>query len=378
MACSTCHDPAQHYGPVNDLSVQAGGPALAASGIREAPEITYDYRNPAFSIGPDNPALENVNIGQVAASASSATIPQKVAGGTASGTALVPQGGLFLDGRVNTLQEQTDGPLFNPVEMANASVSDLAAKLAKASYAPDFRQIFGANIFSNPQLLVSEAENAIARFEFEDPSFHSFNSKYDYYLAGKTGLTASEMNGLKLFEDPNKGNCAACHLDRMTPDGLPPMFTDFQYEALGVPRNSAIPANANPDFYDLGLCGPARTDLTAQTNYCGLFRTPSLRNVATRKVFFHNGLYKSLSDVLQFYVFRDINPERFYPRAANGSIQKFNDLPPQYQANADASDAPFNRNPGDSPALSDSEIKDLISFLNTLTDGYLPANAYQP
>ncbi|MGB8408899.1 MAG: cytochrome c peroxidase, partial [Gallionella sp.] len=333
LACSTCHDPAQHYGPGNDLPVQAGGPAMAAFGFREAPEITYAYRNPAFSIGPDNPALENVNIGQAAASASSAAIPRKIAGGSASGTALVPQGGLFLDGRVNTLQEQSDGPLFNPVEMANTDINDLAAKLARASYAPDFRQIFGANIFSNPQLLVSEAEGAIARFEFEDPSFHSFNGKYDYYLAGKAQLTAAEMNGLKLFEDPNKGNCAACHPDRMTLDGRPPMFTDFQYEALGVPRNSAIPANANPGYYDLGLCGPFRTDLTAQTNYCGMFRTPSLRNVATRKVFFHNGIYRSINDVLHFYVFRDVDPGLVYPKAADGSILKYNDLPAQYRAN---------------------------------------------
>ncbi len=351
---------------------------MQAAGFREAPQITYDYRNPAFSIGPDNPALENVNIGQAASSASGTTIPQKVAGGTAPSTALVPQGGLFLDGRVNTLQEQTDGPLFNPVEMANTSVNDLAAKLAKTSYASDFQQIYGANIFGNPQLLVSEAEGAIARFEFEDPSFHYFNSKYDYYLAGKTQLSASEINGLKLFEDPNKGNCAGCHVDQMTPDGRPPMFTDFQYEALGVPRNSAIPANANPNYYDLGLCGPFRTDLSGQTNYCGMFRTPSLRNVATRKVFFHNGIYTSLDDVLQFYIFRDIKPALIYPRAADGGILKFNDLPARYQANVDVADAPFNRRPGDSPALSDSEIRDVITFLTTLTDGYRPGNAYNP
>lgn len=378
VACSTCHSPAAHYGPPNDLAVQPGGPALAASGFREAPEITYAYRNPAFSIGLDNPGLENVNIAQAAASASGSAIPQKVVGGTASSTALVPQGGLFLDGRVNTLQEQAEVPLFNPVEMANAGVEDLAAKLARASYASDFRQIFGANIFGNPQLLVSEAEGAVARFEFEDPSFHAFNSKYDYYLAGKVPLSAAEMNGLKLFEDPDKGNCAACHLDRMSPDGRPPMFTDFQYEALGVPRNSAIPANANPNYYDLGLCGPFRTDLTVQTNYCGMFRTPSLRNVATRKVFFHNGIYTSLKDVLRFYVFRDIDPGRVYPKAADGSILKYNDLPLRYRANVDVSDAPFNRKPGDPPALNAAEIRDVIAFLNTLTDGYLPGNAYRP
>jgi cytochrome c peroxidase len=377
MACSTCHDPGQHYGPTNDLAVQLGGPALDQAGARVAPQIAYDLRNPVFSIGPDISTQENVNVSQVAASASGSTIPQKTAGGTASATAMVPQGGLFWDGRANTLQEQIPGPFFNPVEMANASVSDLAAKLTKASYSGEFLAIFGAGVFGNPQLLVSEAENAVARFEFKDPSFHAYNSKYDYYLAGNTQLTASEMNGLKLFEDPNKGNCAGCHPDQKTADGQPPMFTDFQYEALGVPRNNAVPANAKADYYDLGLCGPTRTDLSAQTNYCGLFRTPSLRNVATRKTFFHNGIYKSLADVLQFYMFRDINPERFYSEAADGSVIKFNDLPAQYRANVDVTDTPFNRHPGDSPALNDSERQDLTAFLNTLTDGYQPANAYQ-
>jgi cytochrome c peroxidase len=377
MACSTCHTPDQHYGPANDLAMQLGGPALDQAGARVAPQITYDLRNPVFSIGPDTSPQENINVSQVAASAGNSAIPQKTAGGTASATAMAPQGGLFWDGRVNTLQEQASGPFFNPVEMANASVNDLAAKLAKASYSGDFLTIFGAGVFNNPQLLVSEAENAVARFEFEDPTFHAYNSKYDYYLAGKTQLTASELNGLKLFDDANKGNCAACHLDQKTADGQPPMFTDFQYEALGVPRNNAIPGNAKADYYDLGLCGPTRADLSAQTNYCGLFRTPSLRNVATRKTFFHNGIYRSLAEALQFYLFRDINPERFYPKAADGSVIKFNDLPAQYRANVDVTDAPFNRHPGEAPALNESELQDLTAFLNTLTDGYRPANAYQ-
>ena len=67
---------------------------------------------------------------------------------------------------------------------------------------PANRALFGPGIFSNSQLLVSEAEYAVARFEFEDPSFQSFNSKYDYYLAGKVQLSASEANGLQLFKDP--------------------------------------------------------------------------------------------------------------------------------------------------------------------------------
>jgi len=106
--------------------------------------------------------------------------------------------------------------------------------------------------------------------------------------------------GLAAFEDPARGNCAACHLDRASPDGRPPAFTDYEYEALGIPRNDRLADNRDPRHFDLGLCGPIRGDLAAQSNTCGMFRTPSLRNVARRKVFFHNGVYHSLEQVLAF------------------------------------------------------------------------------
>jgi cytochrome c peroxidase len=181
------------------------------------------------------------------------------------------------------------------------------------------------------------------------------------------------MRGLKLFEDPQKGNCAACHLDRPTRDGRPPQFTAYQFEALGVPRNKDIPANADPKFFDLGICGPARKDSYAkQASNCGLFKTPTLRNVATRHAFFHNGMFHSLEDVLHFYAERDISPEKFYPREAGGKVEKFNDLPATYRKNIDTIDAPLDPHPGDRPALDDADIGDVIAFLKTLTDGYLP------
>ena len=110
-----------------------------------------------------------------------------------------------------------------------------------------------------------------------------------------------------------KGDCAACHLDQPTADGQPPLFTDHQFEALGVPRNPNLALNANPDYYDLGICGPYRADLTKQTQYCGMFLTPTLRNAATRHVFFHNGVYHNLQQVLDFYDFRDTEPGKIYP-----------------------------------------------------------------
>jgi cytochrome c peroxidase len=223
-------------------------------------------------------------------------------------------------------------------------------------------------------MTISEIGFALARYQIEENSFHPYTSKYDYYLRGKAVLTDVEARGLKLFDDANKGNCASCHLDKMTGDGQMPNFTDFEFEALGVPRNPAIPANADAHYYDTGICGPLRNDThSAEQQNCGLFKTPTLRNVATRHVFFHNGVYRTLEDVTRFYVKRDTNPKEIYPKDASGKVLKYDDLPARYQANIDVIDAPMNRKLGDAPALTNAEIADVVAFLKTLTDGYDPA-----
>ena len=153
-------------------------------------------------------------------------------------------------------------------------------------------------------------------------------------------------------------------------DGTPPMFTDYQYEALGVPRNAKLVINKDPKFFDMGVCGPFRDDIKAQTQYCGMFLTPTLRNAATRQVFFHNGIYHSLDDVMAFYNERNTALEKFYPKGADGKVNKYDDLPPQLHANIDVADAPFDRKLGDQPAMTSGEIRDIIAFLHTLDDGY--------
>jgi cytochrome c peroxidase len=132
----------------------------------------------------------------------------------------------------------------------------------------------------------------------------------------------------------------------------------------------AITANNNPNYDDLGICGPFRTDLKDQTQYCGMFLTPTLRNVATRHAFFHNGVYHSLKEVLDFYDYRDTNPEKIYPVSGSGTIEKYNDIPARYQMNVDIVDPPFDRHPGEQPAMSAQDMQDIIAFLKTLTDGY--------
>ena len=351
-----------------------GGVDLKQQGARAVPSLAYLERQPNFSIGPakdddDNP----VDLSQVAASAKDAALVQKTATQTDAAAAnMVPQGGLFWDGRADTLQAQALFPLLDPHEMDGGSVETVAGKLRQAPYAEQISLLFGPGIFSSPRMLVSEAMFAVARYQFEDPSFHPYDSKFDYWLEGKARLTEAEMRGYRLFNDPKKANCGGCHLDTPTTDGLPPLFTDHEYEALGAPRNRALAANSDPTHYDLGICGPTRTDIASETQYCGMFLTPTLRNIATRHAFFHNGVFGTLQQVLDFYNFRDTDPQKVYPRGDDDSVAKYDDIPKRYWSNVDVADPPFDRHRGETPAMTTQDEADIIAFLKTLTDGYRP------
>ena len=276
-----------------------------------------------------------------------------------------PTGGLTWDGRVDRGRDQARIPLLSPYEMANDSPAAVVAKVGNASYAPDFRRLLAAGR-PRPFDVILEAFEA---WEQDSSEFYPYTSKYDAWLAGKASLSDGELRGLKAFLDPLRGNCARCHIATRGANGTPPQFTDYGLVALGVPRNPQIPANLNPSWYDLGMCGPARVDLVSRPEYCGRFMTPTLRNAALRQTFFHNGVFHTLKDVVEFYAQRDTNPEKWYPRAADGSVVKFDDLPPQYRGNVDG-EPPFGGKLGGKPALTDAEIGDLIAFLKTLTDGW--------
>lgn len=366
MSCASCHDPANHYGPPGELAAMMGGAHLDRQGVRAVPTLMYLERQPNFSVGPDNEENETVTLLQLAAAGQGAARAQKTAQDTAQTAAnLVPQGGLFWDGRADTLQDQATFPLLNKLEMDGGSVQEVAAKLQRSSYAGRFVQLFGPGIFDSPEMVAAEALFAVGRYQIEEPSFHPYSSKFDFWLEGKARLSRAEIRGYLLFNDPAKANCGGCHLDQPTPDGLPPLFTDHQFEALGVPRNDALVANRDPSYFDLGICGPLRTDLASQTQFCGMFLTPTLRNVTTRKVFMHNGVYHTLQQVMDFYDFRDTDPGKVYP----GGV-KYNDIPKQFQANVDVSDPPFDRKLGEVAAMSAQDESDIIAFLGTLTDGY--------
>lgn len=282
-------------------------------------------------------------------------------------------GGHFWDGRADTLALQVLEPLLNPLEMNNPDKQSVLNKIASARYAGQFKAAFGADVFRDADAAFTQIGVAIATFE--RTSLQPFTAKYDAMVRGQNNFTPSEARGMVLFQDPNRANCAGCHL--MNPGSGKPqdsLFSEFTYYATGIPRNTSIPRNAAPAFFDLGLCGPERTPPALPSSvapgvtiedFCGKFRMPTLRNVAERPAFMHNGFFKNLREVVRFYATRNSDPQHWY-----GVSGVANDLPAKYLGNIETIKAPFNRKLSDGPALTESEINDVVAFLHTLSDGY--------
>lgn len=342
-ACVACHQPAQGFAGNHGSRIGVAQGSLPTSlGLRNAMPTAYSALVPAFHFV------------------------------TADGETEA-QGGHFWDGRVDTLAQQALGPLLNPLEMNNPSKRAVVDKIAAARYAPLFRQVFGPAIFNDTEAAFTSIGLAVEAFE--RAALQPFSSKFDAMVRGQVALTPAEARGMALFMDPQRANCAGCHT--MNPSSGKPqdsLFSDFSYYATGIPRNTAVPRNANPSFFDLGLCGPERAAPTLPTdvvpgvtmeNFCGKFRMPTLRNVAERPAYMHNGFFKDLAEVVRFYSTRASNPQRWYgPRGVP------NDLPTQYLGNVERTKAPFNRRVGDAPLLNDGEVADIVAFLHTLSDGF--------
>ena len=341
-ACVSCHTPSTGFANLNGSRIGVPLGSLPTSfGSRSVMQNSYSSFTPPFGFRVLNGDVD-------------------------------PIGGLFWDGRADTLAQQAQKPFLATNEMNNKDGASVVAKIAAGPYAKIMTDLYGKDIFKNPTLAFTRVGEALAAFE-STTQFQSFSSRYDDYIAGRVKFTPAEDNGLKVFMDPVKGNCASCH--SMNPKSVKPadnLFTDFAHYATGIPRNKAIPANANPSYFDLGLCGPNRTRpaLTANVpasvsieKFCGTFKMPSLRNVGERQVFMHNGVFSSLRDVVSFYATRDSNPQRWY-----GPTGVPNDLPLAYQPNIVRDRVPFNRAANAGPALTDKEIDDVVAFLKTLSD----------
>jgi cytochrome c peroxidase len=342
LACASCHDPAHAFAAPNARAVQRGGADRGQAGVRAVPSLMYEQNMPPFTehFFDSDAADDSVDQG--------------------------PAGGTLWDGRAQSAHEQARLPLLSEFEMANSSADEVVVKVARAPYAAQLRRAFGAGVFADRRRAFKAVLLSLETFEQSPADFYPYSSKYDAYLRGTAPLSAAEQRGLTAFNDPARGNCARCHPSAMR-EGAFPQFTDFGFAALGAPRNRAIPANADPRYYDLGLCGPLRKDLAGRAEYCGLFRTPTLRNVARKRVFLHNGVFHALEDVVRFYAERDTAPEKWYP--VHGDPVKFDDLPVQYHMNVDAA-PPFGGHPGEPPRLSAADVRDIVAFLNALSDGY--------
>jgi len=258
-------------------------------------------------------------------------------------------GGLFWDGRANSLAEQAMGPPLNPLEMANPDTFTIAEKLRALSYAALFTEAYGPDALSNPGTAYTNMADALEAYE-KTSEVSPFSSKYDYWLRGEAKLSEQELRGLNLFESESKGNCAACHPNLSAEEDSPPLFTDFTYDNLGVPRNPEnpfylLPPELNPDgfkFVDLGL-GTIVND-PAQN---GKFRVPTLRNVAVTPPYMHNGVFKMLFSVVAFYNTRDVSEWPAPEVNENVNSEEMGNL-----------------------GLTNQEIEDLVAFLRILTDNW--------
>ena len=331
-SCASCHDPATAYSSQNgSTNGLPHGSRRGHFARRTAPSLLYLRYVPSFRYHQegDEPQLQ-------------------------------PLGGLFWDGRVDTVRELGRQPLLNPDEMNNRDGRRVAAEIAKGSYGAAFARVFPGALDAPEATLVAVGK-ALEAFLIAD-DMAPFSSRYDDFIRGRATLTAQETEGMRLFKDPAKGGCLGCHVfNESVRDPVASMFTDYGYEAVAIPRNDRAPPPRKPD---LGLC--ERTDRSTPSDDAGsclYFRTPSLRNVAVRSSFMHNGAFRNLRDVVAFYATRASAPRRWYHSGV-----PFDSVPAKYRGRVNVTSPPYNRKAGDPPALDAREVDAVVAFLRTLTD----------
>lgn len=280
-------------------------------------------------------------------------------------------GGMFWDGRAtgwtlgDPLSEQAQGPFLNPLEQSNPNAMFVVDRVAKSSYAYLFEAAWGPGSLNRKDvpLTYERIARSIAAYE-RSAEVNPFTSKFDYYLKGQAELTEQEAIGLELFEA--KAMCSACHLSEPGPNGEPPLFTDFTYDNVGMPKNPMnpfyyAPPSVNPDrgqWIDPGLGGFLKAAGYAPEVYepeWGKHKVPTLRNVDKRpypefvKAFGHNGFFKSLEQIVSFYNTRDVGMWPPAEVAENVNTDELGNL-----------------------GLTAEEEAALVAFMKTLTDGYTP------
>ncbi|MDP2902527.1 MAG: cytochrome c peroxidase [Methylovulum sp.] len=283
-------------------------------------------------------------------------------------------GGQFWNGRAVDLAEQAKKPLLNPVEMAMPNEWAVVSRIKEnGKYVKMFSDIYQLDLNAVPHIkdalfrqptpavvgdIYQRMAHAIAEFE-KSAIFNKFNSKFDYVMAGMAQFTPLEARGMALFNDENKGNCAACHPSQISTDEngklIPPLFTDFTYDNIGSPRNLKIPANPEPDP---GLGG--RPDIRAGEEL-GKHKVMSLRNIAVTPPYGHNGVFATLEQITHFYNTRDT-----LGAVPDNLSQDFgiSGWPiPEIARNV-------NKDELGDLGLSATEEKAIVAFMKTLTDDY--------
>jgi cytochrome c peroxidase len=334
QSCASCHDPGAAFTDPDRAQPTSKGVQRNRFGNRNAPSAMYMAFSPAFHFD------------------------------KAEGHYV---GGQFWDGRAATLEEQAKGPFLNPVEMANRGRRAVVEKVRRAAYAPEFAAAFGKGALDDIDRAYDRIAAAIAAYE-RTTELAPFTTRHDAWLQGKAKLTAQELRGLRLFNDERKGNCAACHPSQRRPDGGLPLFTDFTYDNLGVPRNPEnpfydLPKGYNPQgkrFLDRGLGATVRRRAED-----GKFKVPTLRNIALTAPYMHNGYFKTLRGVVAFYNDRDVRPA-CKRDATEAEALRLGCWPkPEVARNV-------NQEEMGRLGLTDDEIDDIVAFMLTLTDGYQP------
>ena len=358
QACARCHSPAAGW--TGDTSAINAGPVVypgavhGRAGNRKPPSSAYATQSPLFHFD----AKEQHFVG-----------------------------GSFWDGRAtgwllgNPVADQAQEPFLNAVEQNNPGAKAVVDKVCKGGYGDLFRRTYGTGICRDSTDAYNAIAQALAAFQ-GSADVNAFSSKYDHYLKDpvKYPLSEIELRGLRLFEDDKKGKCAGCHPSRPAADGTPPLFTDFTYDNLGIPKYPQNPwyrmpkkfNPAGPGWIDTGLAGfvgsvPRYAEHAADSR--GKHKVPTLRNVDKRpdpgfvKAYGHNGFFKSLKEIVHFYNTRDVLPTCAHNRGGKPSRGCW--PVPEVTDN-------LNKDELGNLGLSDDEEEAIVAFMKTLSDGWSP------
>lgn len=366
MSCATCHDPnAGWTGPIGGINKHGAayrGAIPQRFGNRKPPTAAYATLSPILYYDED----EELFIG-----------------------------GNFWDGRAtgeklgNPAADQALGPFLNPVEQNNPDKKAVCEQIAQSKYAWLWEVAWGEPITCDAENIeVNYDRIGLAIAEYEDSSeVNQFSSKYDYYLAGLVALTPQEAEGLALFNNEETAKCALCHLS----DGASPLFTDFTYDNLGIPKNPQNPFygmdmvyldNGDPinplgaGWIDYGLggflMGHPNPDWAAMAgDNMGKHKVPTLRNVDKRKdidfpkAYGHNGYFKSLKGIVHFYNTRDTKPACPWSMTEKEAMNIGCWPAPEVAENVNTEEL-------GNLGLTDAEEDAIVAFLQTLSDGYIP------